>query len=382
LASKKTNRELQINIPPYNNDAMYTIQVQRAYFNKGIIPCPTGTWEAAPEVGAWPATEFEPVGPFPSDFTCWEYVLEFFAYVEFDSDVVPPPEEEWIPADEVPEVEVWADELNTAAREELDMFKDETPDGADAWGIISSFVYDFSAWGDPHFMGFSGQWFDYHGECDLVLFESPAYENMGLTVHVRTTIRYMYSYIEAVAAKLGDDVFELGAYGNYAINGVEAADLKDATLGGFKIERESIDAKNTKFTVTLSEGKKLVFKSFKDLVSVGVEDGVMTAHGLLGRFVGRDGVTKFTDMNAYGQEWQVRDFEPKLFRTVRAPQFPEEKCRLPQVDAAEKKRRLGEGLARQKAEIACGRFSGAAFENCVFDVMAVGDIDIANAGAF
>ena len=44
-------------------------------------------------------------------------------------------------------------------------------------------------------------------------------------------------------------------------------------------------------------------------------------------------------------------------------------------------RRLGEIIVREAAEEACGHLSEAAFDNCVFDVMAIGDLDIANAGA-
>jgi hypothetical protein len=69
--------------------------------------------------------------------------------------------------------------------------------------------------------------------------------------------------------------------------------------------------------------------------------------------------------------------EPMLFRTARHPQYPQ-KCVMPDP-AAVGQRRLGETVARRAAEAACARFAGAGaiFENCVYDVMAVGDVDIA-----
>ena len=37
------------------------------------------------------------------------------------------------------------------------------------------------------------------------------------------------------------------------------------------------------------------------------------------------------DINAFGMEWQVRDEAPQLFSDLRAPQWPEERCRMPSV---------------------------------------------------
>jgi hypothetical protein len=62
-------------------------------------------------------------------------------------------------------------------------------------------------------------------------------------------------------------------------------------------------------------------------VSGNFDDGV----GLLGsgkeetsaKLFGRDGITDFTDeWNSFGEEWQVRDTEPKLFLDDRMPQYP------------------------------------------------------------
>lgn len=51
----------------------------------------------------------------------------------------------------------------------------------------------------------SGEWYDFHGECDLVFLSTPEFENgTGLDIHLRTKARYEYSYIEAVAIRIGE----------------------------------------------------------------------------------------------------------------------------------------------------------------------------------
>ena len=74
-----------------------------------------------------------------------------------------------------------------------------------------------------------------------------------------------------------------------------------------------------------------------------------------------------------------------LFRAIRSPQAPTEQCRLP-ADAAKESlrgRRLGENsVSRDAAEQACAHLGGESKDACIFDVMAVGDLDIAQMGAF
>ena len=82
------------------------------------------------------------------------------------------------------------------------------------------------------------------------------------------------------------------------------------------------------------------------------------------------------DTNALGQEWQVRSDEPMLFRAARAPQFPA-KCEMPDPTSASEQRRLGETVAKEAAKKACSHKQGAAFRNCAKDVMAFGDLELA-----
>ena len=84
--------------------------------------------------------------------------------------------------------------------------------------------------------------------------------------------------------------------------------------------------------------------------------------------------------NAYAEDWQVTDQEPMLFHVARAPQYPA-KCNMPPPTAASA-RRLGQTIAEGAAEKACSYKVGKAFENCVSDVMATGDLELANADAY
>ena len=92
----------------------------------------------------------------------------------------------------------------------------------------------------------------------------------------------------------------------------------------------------------------------------------------------RDGTTELSDPNEFGQEWQVRTHEPRLFQnSERYPQYPQ-KCVLPDLRAAG--RRLGHSLALEAAEEACAHWTKNKNE-CIFDVMATGDLELAHAGA-
>jgi hypothetical protein len=247
--------------------------------------------------------------------------------------------------------------------------------------------------GDPHIKTWAGKFFDYHGECDIVFMHAPDFDGEGvdLDIHVRTTIRNQYSYIESAAVQINNEVLEVGAYGNHALNYVDSA-LTEApaglTVGGYPVYRQEVNSKMHVYDIVIGPENNITLTSFKDLVAVRTSNrhfpngvtGIIGTHD--GSLVGRDGVTDMSDdINAFGQEWQVRDTEPNLFRVLRAPQYPTQ-CNLPSP-AAEQRRRLGETRAeKEAANKACARFTGVEFENCVFDVLAMGDLELAEAGAY
>jgi hypothetical protein len=247
--------------------------------------------------------------------------------------------------------------------------------------------------GDPHVQSWSGQWYDFHGQCDLVFLSNPSFNNgQGVDVHIRTTARDDFSFIEAAAVKIGDDVLEVTGWGEYMVNGVDAAEMP-FTIGGFDVEYEMVNKKKHRFDIKYSERASIRISTVKDLVNVQMVNASMTAFGdsvgLMGKFgsnkfLARDGVTNyFWDHNAFGNEWQVLESEPKLFDdSKRFPQAPE-KCVMPQTKTESRHRRLGETVAREAAEAACAHWGddAKARANCVSDVMALG-LDAADAGAF
>lgn len=263
--------------------------------------------------------------------------------------------------------------------------------------------------GDPHLMTWSGENFEYMGECDLVLLHVP---NFGggkddLTVHVRTTIRYDYSYIEVAAIRIGKDTLEVTGWGEYSVNDVQDAtilkSLKDKTghegvvskIGGYPIfhtKKADEHDRFHRFDIVLPNHQNITISSMKDIVNVKIDhasfeyfgnvEGILGNHQ--GQMLARDGVTDLSgDINAWGQEWQVRDDEPMLFTTARLPQYPQ-KCNLPHDVAARESRRLGAGISQEQAEVACTHLKGNTklFENCIYDVTIINDLDQAGAYYF
>lgn len=211
--------------------------------------------------------------------------------------------------------------------------------------------------------------------CDLVMLDAPNFGNgQGLTIHSRTKDRYDYSYIESAAIKIGDNVFQLSSHGYYILDGVSQAELP-STIGGYTIRQTVQNNKESKFEIQISERKSIELSTFKDLVNVRApvlnSTEFRTSKGLFGKFpsgelVGRDGATVFKDHNEFGQEWQVLDSEPKLFQDRdRFPQHPHHKCVLPDP-TKDSRRRLGETVAREAANIACSHW-GDLKEMCVQD---------------
>ena len=237
--------------------------------------------------------------------------------------------------------------------------------------------------GDPHFKTWSGEWFDYHGSCDLIFLSSKEFADAtGMDLHIRTTKRYSYSYIESAALKIGDDILEVSSFGSYMLNGVSGATMP-ALLAGYPVTYTQVNEKKHEFVVDLGEAT-VEIGSFKDLVSVKLggdpaKVGLHTSIGMLGEYktgalLGRNG-TLISDPNEFGQEWQVRDTESKLFQTNRSPQFPE-KCVMPTDTSTS--RRLGSSIAAEAAEKVCEHW-GDLKDQCVFDVMAANDVELAGA---
>jgi hypothetical protein len=252
---------------------------------------------------------------------------------------------------------------------------------------------DTSVQGDPHFKAWRGQHYDYHGECDLIFLQTKEFElGMGLDVHIRTKIRGDMSYISSAVLRIGADVLEVQSQGVYYLNGAANAELP-SKFSGFEFLHTQPTDKQHVFEVHLGGRERIKLKTYKDFVSVVIEQG-LSKHfgksvGLMGDFgmghmIARDGKTVVDDANAFGQEWQVLDTEPTLFQTVRFPQHPQ-KCTMPTPKTTDMLRRrlLGASSVDElAAEKACEHWGEQGKDDCVFDVLTTGDLEMAMVGAF
>jgi hypothetical protein len=251
---------------------------------------------------------------------------------------------------------------------------------------------DASAQGDPHFKTWRGQRYDFHGECDLVLLQSKDFmSGLDLDVHIRTKMQRDMSYISSAALRIGSDVLEVESQGVYYLNGVVSAELP-GEFSGFEFLHTQPTDKQHVFEVHLGWRERIKIKTYKDYVSVLIEQG-QNQHfgdsvGLMGdfetgRMIARDGKTVLDDENAFGQEWQVLHTEPTLFQAVRFPRHPQE-CTMPTLKATSMlRRRLLESSSVDElaAEKACEHW-GEGKDDCVFDVLTTGDVEMAVVGAY
>lgn len=162
----------------------------------------------------------------------------------------------------------------------------------------------------------------------------------------------------------------------------------ESTVAGFPMDLRVISQKQTVFRfVNLAPGVAMSFETYNDFVRVTVRSNgpgeihFQRAVGLMGSYptgekMARDGKTIMSDTTAFGQEWQVRVNEPKLFHSVEGPQFPET-CQMPTSEEC-RGRWLREGaLDLDDAKVACARVSPEDMDACIFDVLATNDKDIA-----
>ena len=261
---------------------------------------------------------------------------------------------------------------------------------------ITVMAVDPGAFGDPHLKTWHGQRFDFHGECDLILVQNHKFDHeSGLDLHIRTTIRKEFSFVSAVALRIGENILEVHSFGEYYWNGVQGAELPNE-MSGYPLSHKALKVKRSKdrrhiFQVDTGHGavRFTVFKAYVGAyVANPTKEGFGDSVGLMGNFSSgqwllRDGETVATDPIAFGNEWQVRDYEHQLFVDDGPIRFPKS-CRLPPSVSHVKRRRLQEaddGVTMKMAEDACKDWTEDK-DLCIQDVLASGDIDIAAAGAY
>ncbi len=234
------------------------------------------------------------------------------------------------------------------------------------------------------------------------------HDGLGLRIHIRTTrvdaSRMSYSYISGAAIQIDNDVLEVMDDGSILANGsplVFSTDDEEEVTGdfsGFPVHKTRTGSSNKIFVYTLflsdHTSVQIRANTRNSLLFVHVSGG----HDLPSDMVGllgspnshalpdRDGKTDLTGFwNNLGESWQVAVDEPKLFQDKdRIPQSPVS-CvynEVPKKTAYVRRRRLmdlddGPSMTMEAAKQACQN----AVENkkgfCVDDVMAVGDLELA-----
>mgnify|MGYP000346386913 CR=1 FL=1 len=249
-----------------------------------------------------------------------------------------------------------------------------------------------STFGDPHFKTWSGEKFDYHGECDLVMVDNPSFANgLGLRVHIRTARVSYFSYISDIAVQIGDETLEFSNdVTNFLLNGEPAEPIRkwhETKISGFVVRR---DPKAISIRLNQADpqhpGAKIDLVArrvgFPAIVLNGAGSDIFKGSlGMLGDFetgkkIARDGKTEIEDPTEFALEWQVRDTEPMIFRTARFPQYPTQ-CTPPKKMMTN---RLGMSHMLADAEKACASWKEDK-ESCIFDVIATRDILMAEGGS-
>jgi len=242
--------------------------------------------------------------------------------------------------------------------------------------------------GEPHFRMWNNIWFDYQGQCDLVLIDNPHLSTgAGVRVHVRTKIRSWYSFIQEAAIQIDSEVLEIHAQKAFFLNG-KAIVGPPNYFGGYPIEivnstkwcRKKSCPRTVITRLKLGVDGSITVTAWKgflyvDVYAVGA--GFRDSVGLLGK---RDIVGKFArngtilqDDRTYAEEWQVLDTEPALFLEKKYPQYPD-RCIIPPKGQVF---RRSPNINRRMAMKACSQVTDGAKDACMFDVMATGDIDMA-----
>ena len=160
--------------------------------------------------------------------------------------------------------------------------------------------------------------------------------------------------------------------------------------------------KHRLYSIEWMNGLVILVKASKMFLSVtfdgNMDELLGDSVGMLGTYttgdmVGRDG-TLLTDFQAFGFEWQYRPEldGPMLFAESRAPQWPNELCKLPSThngngvatsdDSKTKfleKKKVNDAFLAQRAKVLCGARHPDDVEPCIEDVLLTGDVEMADA---
>lgn len=247
------------------------------------------------------------------------------------------------------------------------------------------------AGGDPHFVGFGGIHYSWQGVCDLILLKTPKTSSTSpeVSIHIRTSRVRKWSAIHDVAMKVGNDVVEIGSTnGKPILNGKEVESIEHETFSVLRLNPKS--KRIVVYDVDFRNSKKLELRvnTRSQMINMKV-NGIYPKDtvGLLGSphnpgLISRNGtIMDEKEINKFTESWQVNDRDPDLFQNSREPKFPSQ-CQYfeSQTKSTVRERRLKEihELKLSDARAACAAHqSGYMRDFCVDDVLATGDIDIA-----
>jgi len=206
-----------------------------------------------------------------------------------------------------------------------------------------------------------------------------------------------YSYISGTAIKVGSDIFEFFEDGELLINGESDTPSAGMVFEGVQsISKRNKGSRNRiiAYKMDLADDKSIEVRvnTKVGMLFVDVNGAFVDSEGLLGGafedgkpLLARDGETDLTGhWNTYGEEWQVKDADPKLFQDKdRHPQYPEI-C----LYKADRKHSYVRGSRRrlldtaevtlEAANKACSNAKDSVKKAfCVDDVLATRDLEIA-----
>lgn len=226
-----------------------------------------------------------------------------------------------------------------------------------------------------------------------------------MKIHLRTRLEGWYSSVDVVAVKIGDDVLEIHSEFEdlaYWFNGEEATTKEKLggdmpfTLGGNEVRYHLMEAyKSFQYTIILGEKGQnpthVVIRSVKGNLRVTIDNPTAvhfaSAKGLMGSYavadsesslkLARDGTTIIKDVEEFGSEWQVHPEDSMLFHVVTGPQYPEQQCVMPSAETV-KRRLQGDGsITYDEAAAACAHLQNEDRKDCITDVIALGDLEVA-----
>ena len=210
---------------------------------------------------------------------------------------------------------------------------------------------------------------------------------------MRTKIVRWWSYVQTVVVQIGNDTLEVMGgtvqESKYWVNGEAGPPMKGAKvlpfkIGGHKVRyRVPADTK-FQFKIFLENNQEIVLRSVKGFMMVELpkhtRESFGSSRGVLGTYedglmMARNGTTILEDPVQFGMEWQVRHDEPMLFHNVEGVQHPIP-CEMPLIT----QRRLGEGrISHEQAALVCKDATPVDIDDCIYDVMATDDLDLAGA---